>query len=74
MSESFRDLLACPSCKGALLTADGEGGELVCPRCAVAYEVRNDIAVLIRRFARELSDEEARRYREREAQAPSDVQ
>lgn len=37
-------ILACPRCKGPLRPA---AGGLGCPRCRVAYPVRDDIPVMI---------------------------
>ena len=42
-------------------------GQLVCPRCRLAFEVRHDIPVMLRNAARSLSDNEARHYSERAA-------
>ena len=41
------DLLVCPKCKGEL-THEAEPEEsLVCPRCRLRYEVRENIPILL---------------------------
>ena len=67
MSAKLNDMIVCPVCKGRLLQVYGERGELVCPLCRLAFEVRHDIPVMLRNAARSLSDNEARHYSERSA-------
>ena len=54
MTQPIPEHLVCPVCKGPL-AAGAEAKELLCPRCALAYEVR----------ARKLPDEEVRALKER---------
>ncbi len=65
------DYLVCPVCKGPL--QQGGRSELVCPRCALAFEVRGDIPNMIRAEARALTDAERdeieRRHKEAAASA-----
>ena len=64
MASILSDILVCPVCKRPLFASLTERKEIVCPTCRLAYEVRNDIPVMLRSLARELSEEEARSYRE----------
>lgn len=64
MTHPIPEHLVCPVCKG-LLAAGSEARELLCPRCALAYEVRAGIPVMIAERARKLSDEEVRALKER---------
>ena len=41
-------LIVCPACRGDLDPVEtGDGGELVCLGCGLAYPVRDDIPVLL---------------------------
>jgi len=40
------ELLVCPKCKGDL-THETEPEALVCPRCRLRYEVRENIPILL---------------------------
>ncbi len=64
MTQPIPEHLVCPVCKGPL-AAGAEAKELLCPRCALAYEVRAGIPVMIAERARKLSDEEIRALKER---------
>lgn len=64
MTQPIPEHLVCPVCKGPL-AAGAEGKELLCPRCALAYEVRAGIPVMIAERARTLSEEEVRALKER---------
>lgn len=63
MKPSFFDLLVCPVCKGSLQKSEEPHTELICHRCALAFEVRNDIAVMIKDRARPLTAEEVEAWR-----------
>ncbi|MCE5262692.1 MAG: Trm112 family protein [Deltaproteobacteria bacterium] len=40
------EILACPKCKGELrLTQAGDG--LICDRCRLLYEIRDDIPIML---------------------------
>jgi len=46
IKKELLDILACPKCKGPVrLTADKAG--LVCEKCELLYEIRDDIPVMI---------------------------
>lgn len=65
MKPSFFDVLVCPVCKGNLQKNDTPRSELICHRCGLAFEVRNDIAVMIKDRARALSAEECEEWRKK---------
>ncbi|VAW40524.1 FIG002473: Protein YcaR in KDO2-Lipid A biosynthesis cluster [hydrothermal vent metagenome] len=46
IDKELLDILACPKCKGELtLTAEKDG--LVCDKCKLLYEIRDDIPVML---------------------------
>jgi len=58
MDKKLLDILACPLCKGALVYSD-EQNELICKVDRLAYQIRDDIPVMLIDEARELpADEE----------------
>ena len=56
--------LVCPLCKGAIAW-DAEKSVLVCPRCKLAFEVKDNIPNMIVEEAQKLTDEEAEEYAKR---------
>lgn len=53
VSQDLLDILACPKCKGDIyLNEAGDG--LVCDRCRLLYEIREDIPVMLVEEARQL--------------------
>ncbi len=56
--------LVCPVCKGAIVW-DADNSVLVCPRCKLAFEVKDNIPNMIAEEAKTLSDEQAREYAKR---------
>jgi uncharacterized protein len=46
IAQELLDILACPRCKGMLDYREGEK-RLLCPKCRLAYEVRDDIPVML---------------------------
>ncbi|MBU2490344.1 MAG: Trm112 family protein [Proteobacteria bacterium] len=55
VKKELLEILACPQCKGDLAeTATGDG--LVCDKCRLVYEVRDDIPIMIIEEARPLGD------------------
>jgi hypothetical protein len=47
------DILVCPKCKGPIrLTEKGDG--LVCEKCRLVYEIRDDIPIMIIEEAKKL--------------------
>ncbi|HDZ90304.1 MAG: Trm112 family protein [Deltaproteobacteria bacterium] len=53
ISKELLDILACPKCKGEIhLTQGGDG--LICDRCRLLYEIRDDIPIMLIDEARPL--------------------
>ncbi len=46
LDEKLLEILVCPKCKGELEYRE-EDGELVCHACRLAYEVRDDIPIML---------------------------
>ncbi len=46
ISQELLDILACPKCKEAVVLNDEKNG-LVCEKCALLYEIRDDIPVML---------------------------
>ena len=55
VKKELLEILACPKCKGDLTETEAGDG-LVCARCRLVYEVRDDIPIMIIEEARPLSD------------------
>lgn len=47
MEKWLLDLLVCPQCKGELTHETEPAEALVCPRCRLRYEVRENIPILL---------------------------
>ncbi len=62
MDTRLTDVLVCPVCKGPLFF-DHEKSELQCAKCALGFEVKDDIARMIAKDARALSREECDKAR-----------
>ena len=46
LSKDLLEILACPMCKGDLrLNEAGDG--LICDRCRLLYEIRDDIPIML---------------------------
>ncbi len=55
ISPELLEILACPKCKGEIhLTPSADG--LVCERCRLVYEIRDDIPIMLIDEARPLAD------------------
>ncbi len=53
ISKDLLDILACPKCKGDIyLTAAGDG--LVCDKCRLLYEIKDDIPIMLIEEAKSL--------------------
>lgn len=46
LNSELLEILACPTCRGALTPVDNESG-LCCPVCNVVYPVREDIPIML---------------------------
>jgi uncharacterized protein YbaR (Trm112 family) len=40
------EILACPKCKGGIRLAPGQDA-LICDRCRLVYEIRDDIPIML---------------------------
>ncbi len=57
MDKKLLSLLVCPVCKGALIL-DKEKSELICKADALAFQIQDDIPVMLPESARALSVDE----------------
>jgi len=46
ISKELLDILVCPKCKGDILLNKEEDG-LICDRCKLLYEIKDDIPVML---------------------------
>jgi uncharacterized protein YbaR (Trm112 family) len=46
IQQELLDILACPKCKGPVELAEDREG-LVCERCLLIYEIRDDIPIML---------------------------
>lgn len=46
ISQELLDILACPKCKEAVLLNEKKDG-LICEKCSLLYEIRDDIPVML---------------------------
>ena len=53
LAPELKEILACPQCKGDLEFHE-ERDEIVCPRCRLAYAVRDGIPVMLVEEAKRL--------------------
>ncbi|RLB29641.1 MAG: Trm112 family protein [Deltaproteobacteria bacterium] len=55
ISKELLDILVCPQCKGEIyLNAAGDG--LICEKCKLLYEVKDDIPIMLIDEAKPISD------------------
>lgn len=57
MDNRLLDILVCPLCKGPLVYRKAQA-ELVCKPCRLAYQIKDDIPVMLEDEARKLPPEE----------------
>ena len=57
MDPKLLEILVCPICKGPLIHAKAEK-ELICKPCRLAYQIKDDIPVMLEDEARKLSDKD----------------
>jgi hypothetical protein len=55
ISRELLDILACPKCKGEIHLNDAEDG-LICDRCKLIYEIRDDIPIMLIDEAKPLNE------------------
>lgn len=53
IDKELLDILACPQCKGDIHLNDSENG-LVCEKCRLLYEIKDDIPIMLPEEARKL--------------------
>lgn len=46
ISQELLEVLACPKCKGDLKLTEKEDG-LICERCRLLYEIRDEIPIML---------------------------
>ncbi len=46
LDKELLDILACPACKGDIFLTKDEGG-LICGKCLLKYEVKDDIPIML---------------------------
>ena len=46
ISKELLEILVCPKCKGELHLTEPEDG-LICERCRLLYEIREDIPIML---------------------------
>ncbi len=55
ISKDLLEILACPKCKGELrLNESGDG--LICDKCRLMYEIRDDIPIMLIEEAKPVVD------------------
>ncbi len=55
INKELLDILVCPKCKGEIhLNEENDG--LVCEKCRLLYEIRDDIPIMIIEEAKKLGD------------------
>ena len=51
ISKELLEILACPKCKGDIHLNESDDG-LICDRCKLLYEIRDDIPIMLIEEAR----------------------
>lgn len=46
IDQELLDILVCPKCKGELRLAPEQNG-LICDKCRLVYEIRDDIPIML---------------------------
>ncbi len=59
LSKQLLDILCCPVCRG-VLKYDAEIPELQCLKCMLAYDIKDDIPVMLVDCARKISEKKDR--------------
>ncbi len=57
MDPKLLEILVCPICKGPLVHVKADQ-ELICKACRLAYQIKDDIPVMLEEEARKLPAEE----------------
>ncbi|MFO7605191.1 MAG: Trm112 family protein [Desulfurivibrionaceae bacterium] len=53
IKKELLEILACPQCKGQVKLNDQQDG-LICEKCRLLYEIRDDIPIMLIEEARKL--------------------
>jgi uncharacterized protein YbaR (Trm112 family) len=56
IKKELLDILACPQCKGPV-TLNHDSTGLICEKCRLLYEIRDDIPIMLIDEAKPLSSE-----------------
>jgi len=54
INQALLDILACPKCKGDIYLTDAGDG-LICDKCKLIYEIKDDIPIMLIEEARPLT-------------------
>lgn len=54
ISQELLEILACPKCKGDIYLNETKDG-LICERCQLVYEIKDDIPIMLIEEAKPLS-------------------
>ena len=55
ISKELLEILACPKCKGEIYLNDAGDG-LICDKCKLKYEIKDDIPIMLIDEAKPLSE------------------
>lgn len=55
ISKELLEILVCPQCKGDLILTD-KGDGLICGKCRLLYEIRDDIPIMLVEEAKPLPE------------------
>jgi uncharacterized protein YbaR (Trm112 family) len=55
LKKELLDILVCPQCKGELEYKDKKN-ELLCHKCNLAYQIKDDIPIMLIEEARKIND------------------
>jgi uncharacterized protein YbaR (Trm112 family) len=55
LKKELLDILVCPKCKGELEYKDKDN-ELICHKCCLAYQIKDDIPIMLIDEARDIND------------------
>ncbi|MDX1776196.1 MAG: Trm112 family protein [Desulfobulbales bacterium] len=55
LSKDLLEILACPKCKGPVVLTGNNNG-LVCEKCRLLYEIRDDIPIMLIDEAKKLDE------------------
>ena len=61
LDKKLLSILVCPVCKGNL-HYNKESQELICPGDALAFPIKDEVPVMLKEEAREMSIEEREKY------------